>query len=148
MKMKLFLLPILAVLLSVSLYSCSDDDSPKTGKEQVEYIKNVIDKNSKKFFTKVDNTEGQYIMGAESTEKAQECCDCLLGIRWNGQKYTYTLNDKMGNVVITPNPKEGVYIRLIFDVEGIPTFTLDIASRTYYENNNYVFKPAEGMDML
>jgi hypothetical protein len=47
MKMKLFLLPILAVLLSVSLYSCSDDDSPKTGKEQVEYIKNVIDKNSK-----------------------------------------------------------------------------------------------------
>ena len=83
MKMKLFLLPILAVLLSVSLYSCSDDDSPKTGKEQVEYIKNVIDKNSKKFFTKVDNTEGQYIMGAESAEKAQECCDCLLGIRWN-----------------------------------------------------------------
>ena len=88
MKIKLFLLPILAVLLSVSLYSCSDDDSPKTGKEQVEYIKNVIDKNSKKFFTKVDNTEGQYIMGAESAEKAQECCDCLLGIRWNRQKYT------------------------------------------------------------
>ena len=44
---------------------------PRTGKEQVEYIKNVIDKNSKKFFTKVDNTEGQYIMGAESAEKAQ-----------------------------------------------------------------------------
>lgn len=47
MKIKLFLLPILAVLLSVSLYSCSDDDSPKTGKEQVEYIKNVIDKTVK-----------------------------------------------------------------------------------------------------
>lgn len=148
MKLKLFLLPMLAVLLSVSLYSCSDDDSPKSGKEQAEYIKERITKNSKKFFTKVDNTEGQYLMGTENAQKAQSCCEHLLGIQWNGQKYTYTLNDEMGSVVITPNPKEGIYIRLLFDIEGISTFTLDIASRAYYENNNYVFKPAEGMDML
>ena len=122
---------LLVLSMGCTLVACGDDDDnnqqlTNQGDREVAELKAlVLDENSQITFDATE-TSGLYWIGVESLEDATNLAGLYAGKAFNGQSYTRTLADNKGTVKVDIGDN-GVYYQVRFAVNGIPSFTLDIA---------------------
>lgn len=130
----------MAILSVFVMASCSDNNEPDVdteGKELAEWIKSqVLTKDGEIGFSKSELVEGMYAVPVTSAENATQYVEELTRTKWEGTTKTVTL-DGYGTIRISASEKEGVYHTLVFNVSGIPQFTLEVTTPEYIEVNNY-----------
>lgn len=126
------------------LGSCSSDDTPDIqsqipGKGPVEHLKSMIlDEKGDIMLPPAGDIADTYMINCEDESNAHSICTTILGDEnWNIKDGIYTYSDSYGSVKMAMNPKEGVYVRMTFNVKSLPGFTLLLTSQEYFENNNY-----------
>lgn len=134
-------LPLAFALLALLAGGCSKDDDPAPslpGEEMVAHIKSmVLDENGEILFGKSPAVPGLYAAIADNAGVARQWCEELIIGKWDGKDRKVTLSDDLGFVELkTSDVPEGVWCRVVFNVSGIPHFTLLLATSEYCENTN------------
>ena len=132
------------------LGSCSSDDTPDIqsqipGKGPIEHLKSIIlDEKGDITLPPAGNMADTYMIDCIDESTAHSICTTILGDEnWDIKDGTYTYSDSYGSVKMTINPKEGVYVGMMFNVKSLPGFTLLLTSQEYFENNNYIREVGE-----
>lgn len=123
-----------------ALPSCSSDDEPmietQEPQELAEWIKScVLDDDGQIGFLKSETEDGLYAIPAGSAENAAWFVEELTRTKWEGTDKTLKL-DGYGTIRIAGSETEGIYNRLTFDIKDVPSFTLEVATPEYIEQNN------------
>lgn len=129
-----------ALFVMFALPSCSSDDEPMIDtpepQELAEWIKScVLDDDGQIGFLKSETEDGLYAIPAGSAENAAWFVEELTRTKWEGTDKTLKL-DGYGTIRIAGSETEGIYNRLTFDIKDIPSFTLEVATPEYIEQNN------------
>lgn len=129
-----------ALFAMVALPSCSSDDEPmvetQEPQELAEWIKScVLDDDGQIGFLKSETEDGLYAIPAGSAENAAWFVEELTRTKWEGTDKTLNL-DGYGTIRIAGSETEGIYNRLTFDIKDVPSFTLEVATPEYFEQNN------------
>ena len=129
-----------ALFVMFALPSCSSDDEPmvetQEPQELAEWIKRcVLDDDGQIGFLKSETEDGLYAIPAGSAENAAWFVEELTRTKWEGTDKTLNL-DGYGTIRIAGSETEGIYNRLMFDIKDVPSFTLEVATPEYIEQNN------------
>lgn len=139
------MLSVAAWAIAGTFTSCSDDADTHeiekmSSREKAEFIKSqVLDEGDNIYFAASENSVNVYLMPAESSEFAHRFAETLSCTEyWDGKAQTVDLGNGYGNVRMMPGDKDGVFSILVFNVKDIPSFTLELCTPEYFQNENRV----------
>lgn len=147
-------LQMIAIMLMSLLCSCSDNEEPtpaKSGAEIAARYRNIFCNSEGDIrLIAAENGADRYLTPANKAENAESMCLALIDDEnWKISDGIYNLPDNYGNVSVRNGESDGVFFTMAFNVRGIPSFTLDITSKEYFESNrNMVSYPDWVIDAL
>lgn len=133
------------VCASLTLFTACEDNSKDiepdvlSGEEMVARIQSmVLDENGEILYGESSTIQGLYAAKTDNADETREWCEQLINDKWDGKDRKVTLPDNCGFVELkTSDIPDGVWCRVVFNVRGLPDFTLLLATSEYCDNENY-----------
>lgn len=151
-KMSATLMMLAAVCVGLPfMTACNDDDNqPKTDYlEAVEHMKGlVLDSVGQLVFIPSETLPGCYAMTVADEQNAIDLMTTMTGRQWDGKACTISYGE-YGRVVLSAYQNSGVLHTVNVDVKGIPSFTLELVSSDYLnDDNGFYYHPAFGKQVF
>ena len=128
---------LLLFVMPMAFTSCSDDDDTtefSNDKEMYDHIVSAITDSEGNLYA-VETSKGQRVAATESSAESHKLCEYILGSSWDGKDKTVNLGN-YGSVRLMSSTIDGVYNVINFNLTGIESHTLTIASEEYLKQDN------------
>lgn len=133
---------MLLAAFSLSLTSCDNknsepiDDNTVDYKQTYDFISEIIlDENGQLWYTPSGNTPGLYVFPVENAEQSLAICEGFIDRVWNGENTNVSLGE-YGTISLRKSTEEGVFHEISFNLQGLPSFTLNLGTLQYCLNEN------------
>ena len=128
---------LLLFVMPMAFTSCSDDDDTtefSNDREMYDHIVSAITDSEGNLYA-VETSKGQRVAATESSAESHKLCEYILGSSWDGKDKTVNLGN-YGSVRLMSSTIDGVYNVINFNLTGIESHTLTIASEEYLKQHN------------
>lgn len=130
---------LLAIIIAVvPMTSCSSDEpasNKMSGEEFVKHLDTVLTGLSGQMIYADESETSLYLLTPEKAD-AFDVCEQLTTEQWEGTDMTFYAPDNYGHIRIINGTVEGLHCTLIFNVDRLKKFTLQLCTYEYSENNN------------